>query len=358
MKNKKLIIGIFILLIIIIGLICTYMVMNNKDEDKEIVSQKEKEPEVFAVLYNDGSLKFSSTEPDEDEDITQNFGNINELDENMIPAWRQNQYLEEIKKVEIIDEIQPKEVTYYWFAGMKNLKEIEGLDKINCNNITSISFANDAALEKVDLSMLDLSKVKSISFDKCTNLKEVNLEGTNLSNIDSFWNMFAYCQSLEKVNFNNVTTSSKLSNMGSMFLYCTSLKEADLSGLSDVSGVNGISNTFMHCESLEKVVLCKLSSPNFKNAASTFYGCKSLKDVDLSMIDTSNVGMMEAMFSDCLSLTTLDLSNFVLNDNANISCMFQNTPNLKTIYVGSGWNKSRESRGTFTNCGTSFTTVK
>ncbi|MBR6947651.1 MAG: BspA family leucine-rich repeat surface protein, partial [Muribaculaceae bacterium] len=67
---------------------------------------------------------------------------------------------------------------------------------------------------------------------------------------------------------------------------------------------------------------------------------------------TSKVINMNHMFSGCIGLTSLDLSSFNTSNVTMMSSMFYNCPDLRTIYVGSGWSTAAVtgSANMFFNC--------
>ena len=83
-----------------------------------------------------------------------------------------------------------------------------------------------------------------------------------------------------------------------------------------------------------------------------FEDCESLTKLDVRNFDTSNVTDMSYMFDDCISLTELDVSNFDTSKVTDMQSMFSYCENLKTIYVGKGWNTSKveDSENMFENC--------
>lgn len=58
------------------------------------------------------------------------------------------------------------------------------------------------------------------------------------------------------------------------------------------------------------------------------------------------------MFDDCTSLTTIDLSSFNTENVTETNGLFYGCENLKTIYVGDGWNMSyiTDSKNMFADC--------
>ena len=124
---------------------------------------------------------------------------------------------------------------------------------------------------------------------------------------------------LEFLNTANVT------NMGSMFRGCSSLKEFDLGSIN---------------------------TSQVRYMESMFNNCSSLTNLNLSSFNTSNVTSMFGMFAECKKLTELDLSSFETTNTKDMQVMFSSASQLKTIYVGSGWDVSnvRSSDYMFLGC--------
>ena len=124
---------------------------------------------------------------------------------------------------------------------------------------------------------------------------------------------------LEFLNTANVT------NMGSMFRGCSSLKEFDLGSIN---------------------------TSQVRYMESMFNNCSSLTNLNLSSFNTSNVTSMFGMFAECKKLTELNLSSFETTNTKDMQVMFSSASQLKTIYVGSGWDVSnvRSSDYMFLGC--------
>jgi surface protein len=80
-----------------------------------------------------------------------------------------------------------------------------------------------------------------------------------------------------------------------------------------------------------------LNTSKVTNMAYMFMNCTKLTSLDLSSFNTSKVTDMGYMFENC-RLKSLDLSSFNTSKVTNMSSMFEYCLNLRTIYVGSGWN--------------------
>ena len=115
-------------------------------------------------------------------------------------------------------------------------------------------------------------------------------------------------QGLEYLNTSEVT------NMCAMFAEC----QLDVSPANDIFEL-----TF--------------NTSKVTNMALMFSQCTKVKNIRLDF-DTRNVTDMRSMFSTCSDLVGLDLSSFNTSKVEKMDWMFQYSSNLKTIYVGSGWD--------------------
>ncbi len=231
---------------------------------------KEKVPEIYAKLYTDKTLIFSSFDyTDPTRTVEEDYGeqaDWYEYDNNMgvdVPKWIDCELItaemipravNKANNIIIYDEIAPNNM-YAWFIGR--------------------------VLESVQLEKLNTKNVKSMEslFYESSDLKKLNLSHFDTSNVTNMEAMFAYCSSLTELEASNFDTSN-VTDMSRMFQYCSSLTELDLS--------------------------------NF---------------------DTSNVTDMNSMFYSCRNLTQLDISNFEIKDDTNVSSMFSFCNSELTVYV-------------------------
>lgn len=183
--------------------------------------------------------------------------------------------------------------TAYWFYMFNNLTTITGINNFNTTNVIDMSYM----------------------FDGCSRLSSLDLSNFVTDNVTDMRAMFSECTSLENLFISNFNTA-RVTNMNWMFL-ATPLSSLDLSNF------NTSNVTEMH---------------------QMFSGCASLRNLNISSFDTSNVLFMSMMFAGC-SMDIIDISNFNTSKVELMYEMFGDCPNLKTIYVGSGWNTSNVQRG-------------
>ena len=198
---------------------------------------------------------------------------------------------------------------YNWFYGCTDLTTIEGIEYLNTENVTNMSwmFSECSALTTLDLSNFDTKNVMEMSymFGSCTKLKTLDVSSFNTQNV---------------------------TDMNWMFSYCSALTTLDLSNF-DTKNVTDMSGMFSNCSALTTLDLSSFETQNVTDMSRMFKDCSALTTLDVSNFDTQNVTDMSRMFNDCSALTTLDLSSFETQNVTDMSRMFKSCSALTTIYA-------------------------
>ena len=198
---------------------------------------------------------------------------------------------------------------YKWFYGCTDLTTIEGIEYLNTENVTNMSwmFSECSALTTLDVSNFDTKNVMEMSymFGSCTKLKTLDVSSFNTQNVTDMNWMFSYC---------SVLTTLDLSNF-------------DTKNVTDMSGM------FSNCSALTTLDLSSFKTQNVTDMSRMFKDCSALTTLDVSNFDTQNVTDMSRMFNDCSALTTLDVSNFDTQNVTDMSRMFKSCSALTTIYA-------------------------
>ena len=199
--------------------------------------------EVYATLYEDGTLGFSNDESKIEglTPISEKSWNI--TDETFSAEWglEEAPYYkattpwfedrESITKVVFSNEIVPKSVTAL-FMGCTNLTTIEGIENLNTSNVSSLSamFDDCVSLTSIDLSNFKTSNVTDMNhmFAYCPNLTNIDVSGFKTNNVTDMSYMFWNCTKLKSINLSNFNTS-KVTAMSYMFCDCYSLTSLNLS---------------------------------------------------------------------------------------------------------------------------------
>ena len=169
---------------------------------------------------------------------------------------------------------------YAWFVNFKNLTQIEGIENLNTENVTS---------------MRDM-------FNGCSSLI-----------------------SLDVTNFN----TAKVTDMRYMFYCCSKLTSLDVTKFN-TEKVTNMSYMFYNCKALTSLDVTNFNSENVTNMNWMFYNCSKLTSLDVTNFNTENVTNMSFMFSGCSTLTTIYVNDkFVIDKVTNGSYMFENCTNLK-----------------------------
>ena len=220
------------------------------------------------------------------------------------PAWCNDGTNENVTRV-VFDpsfaEARPY-LTMEWFAGMRNLQSITGLNYLNTSEV----------------------EYMQEMFYGCGSLTSLDLSNFNTDNVTVLSYMFAGCSGLTNLNLSNFNTG-KVEYMSGMFAGCTGLTSLDLSNFN---------------------------TARVEDMREMFCSCTALTNLDVSGFSTGSVTRMNAMFCDCINLTSLNLESFVTVNVENMNDMFNNCKKLTTITVGSGWSTDvvEDSDDMFTGC--------
>ena len=197
------------------------------------------------------------------------------------PKW--NTYASKIFKVVFEASFANARPTncYAWFVNFKNLTQIEGIENLNTENVTSMRdmFNGCSSLTSLDLTNFNTAKVTDMKllFANCSALESLDLSMFNTENVTSMPSMFNGATNLKTLNVSNFNTE-KVNNMGHMFANCPNLTSLDLSSFN-TKGVEYVDNIFKNCSNLTTIY----ASENFafgsglKNGADMFLGCEKLK---------------------------------------------------------------------------------
>ena len=269
------------------------------------------------------------------------------------PAWINQS--DNIKKVVFDTSFAMARPTscYWWFAGCKNLTEIEGVENLNTRNVTSMRNMFDACsnLESLDLSNFDTQNViyMNYMFYGCSKLTSLDLSKFNNQKVTGMISMFEGCSGLQSLNLSKFNTQS-VTDMSNMFYGCSGLTSLDLSNFN-TQNVEYMGSMFKGCTGLTSLNLSMFNTQNVTNMGWMFMGCSSLESLNLSNFDTQNVKHMSDMFSGCSALTSLDLSMFNIQNVEYMSCMFMGCSGLTSLDLSKfDTQKLQGMSGMFSGC--------
>ena len=158
------------------------------------------------------------------------------------PEWS-----EIFKKPEVTTVVFDESFKYFyptscreWFSTGYYLKNIEGLEYLNTNEVTDMSqmFKACYSLPNIDLTHFNTDKVTEMDqmFYACWSLTTLDLSEFNTSSVATMYQMFMSCKSLQTVYVNcNFTTENCNDNDNQMFAKCEKLAGATAcDGTSDI----------------------------------------------------------------------------------------------------------------------------
>ena len=165
-------------------------------------------------------------------------------------AWHENDVL--ITKVEFdksIENCTSITSTAYWFSGLFNLTEIEGLKYLNTENVTDMKYM----------------------FNDCKNLTSIELNGFKTAKVTDMSYMFNNCQTLESLDVSDFKTE-EVTNMQNMFCNVRNLTSLDVSGFNTAK-VTNMNNMFCNVRDLTSLDVSGFNTAKVTNMDGMFSGC-------------------------------------------------------------------------------------
>ena len=250
---------------------------------------------------------------------------------------------------------------YAWFRNFKNLTQIEGIENLNTENVTSMSsmFYSCSGLISLDVTNFNTANVTDMSymFYCCYKLKEIYVSDKFVTDdvISSVY-MFMGCNSLSgdiDWTSDKATDKTYAKTAGGYFrdkAYDNRpwVKYADgtltfLYGYKKTLGENEYElNSGTHLPAWygkSGNVTKAVFDASFANARPTscyswFCDFGNLKQIEgIENLNTTNVTEMASMFYGCSQLTSLDVTNFNTENVVWIMKIFKGCSALTTIYV-------------------------
>ena len=273
---------------------------------------------------------------------------------------------------------------YKFFANLTKLKTITGLEYLNTEKVTNMSymFFKCSSLTSLDVTHFNTAKVTNMNrlFSYCSSLTSLDVTYFNTANVTGMNNMFYSCSALTTIYASDNFVTDKVEYSYNMFYDCTSLKGTTLEyvasktdhnyancgtdgyftpgcGYAEFDNATG-TLTFSykvvkpegaydlnvgitepgwrtHKNEIKKVVF----DTSFANARPTscyywFYECKNLANIEgIENLNTEKVTNMELMFANCSTLTSLDVTKFNTANVTTLMSMFSNCSSLKSLDV-------------------------
>ena len=262
---------------------------------------------------------------------------------------------------------------YCWFSGCNNLTDIKGIEYLNTEKVTNMSymFSSCKALTSLNLSNFNTEKVTDMQgmFKECSNLTSLDLSNFNTKNVTDMNGIFYGCTKLESLDLSNFNTAkvakmnymfnncyaltsldlrkfntAKVTKMDYMFNGCSTLTSLDLSNFNTAK-VTDMNYMFCNCNALTSLDITSFNTAEVTNMSNMFRLCYALTSLDLSNFNTVEVTNMSYMFKSCKALTSLDLTSFNTAKVENMTEMFNNCPALTTIYASDKFVTTKVSNG-------------
>ena len=269
---------------------------------------------------------------------------------------------------------------YSFFGNLRKLETITGLEYLNTEKVTDMSYMFFACskLTSLDVTNFNTENVKNMvrMFHNCSALTSLDVTKFNTGNVTNMRYMFCACSALTsldvtKFNTGNVTdmgymfyncskltsldvtkfNTAKVTDMSNMFLNCSKLTSLDVTKFN-TGNVTDMGYMFYNCSALTSLYVTNFNTMNVTNMSFMFYGCSSLTSLDVTKFNTEKVTNMNRMFYNCSKLTSLDVTNFNTENVTNMSYMFSSCSALTTIYASDEFVTTNVETGSnmFFNC--------
>ena len=150
---------------------------------------------------------------------------------------------------------------YKFFANLPKLKTITGLEYLNTEKVTNMSYM----------------------FYSCSSLTSLDVTHFNTAKVTNMNRLFSYCSSLTSLDVTHFNTA-KVTNMNNMFSNCSSLTSLDVTYFN-TANVTDMNKMFYKCSALTTIY----ASDNFvtdkvEYSYNMFYDCTSLKGTTLEYV--------------------------------------------------------------------------
>ena len=167
-----------------------------------------------------------------------------------------------------------------FFYNLTKLKTITGLEYLNTENVTDMSYMFQfcSRLTSLDITNFNTANVTDMSymFNSCTKLKSLDVSNFNTAKVKNMIRMFSNCQALTSLNVTNFNTE-KIPDMSYMFSACTQLTSLDVTNFNTVN-VTNMSHMFGSCSALTTIYVSdKFVTDKVTNGSYMFRNCKKLK---------------------------------------------------------------------------------
>ena len=222
---------------------------------------------------------------------------------------------------------------YSFFGNLRKLETITGLEYLNTEKVTDMSYMFFACskLTSLDVTNFNTENVKNMvrMFHNCSALTSLDVTKFNTGNVTNMRYMFCACSALTSLDVTKFNTGN-VTDMGYMFYNCSKLTSLDVTKFNTAK-VTDMSNMFLNCSKLTSLDVTKFNTGNVTDMGYMFYNCSALTSLDVTNFNTMNVTNMSFMFYNCKALTSLDVTKFNTEKVTNMNRMFSNCSSLTSL---------------------------
>ena len=198
-----------------------------------------------------------------------------------LPAW--NTHCDDINLVVFEASFANARPTscYAWFKNFKNLTQIEGIENLNTENVTSMAkmFSFCQELSELDVTHFNTANVKNMShmFSDCSGLTSLDVTHFNTANVKNMSHMFYFCSGLTSLDVTHFNTAN-VTDMNNMFSN-SNLAELDLTHFN-TANVTDMRNMFAFCQNLTTIYVSDefvITNITDNKGDDLFFNCTKLK---------------------------------------------------------------------------------
>ena len=194
---------------------------------------------------------------------------------------------------------------YYWFRGCDMLTQIEGIEHLNTEEVTDMSwmFMDCRGLTSLDVSHFNTQKVTNMEhmFNRCSGLTSLDVSSFNTENVTNMTCIFLGCSGLTSLDVSHFNTK-KVTDMSCMFYECGKLTSLDVSHFN-TGNVTDMSFMFFNCSALTLLDLTNFNTAKVVDMGGMLILCSALTTIYVSdKFVTTNVTERGSMFYGCTSL--------------------------------------------------------
>ena len=221
------------------------------------------------------------------------------------PKWiSKNSYVKKVVFEASFAKARPTSC-YYWFRGCDMLTQIEGIEHLNTEEVTDMSwmFMDCRGLTSLDVSHFNTQKVTNMEhmFNRCSGLTSLDVSSFNTENVTNMTCIFLGCSGLTSLDVSHFNTK-KVTDMSCMFYECGKLTSLDVSHFN-TGNVTDMSFMFFNCSALTLLDLTNFNTAKVVDMGGMLILCSALTTIYVSdKFVTTNVTERGSMFYGCTSL--------------------------------------------------------